>query len=880
MLKKKLIIWGIAVLAVIILVNIFFFKPFENDIDRNIEALKSSDAGLRDKAVRNLVRIGKPAVDPLIFASKYSPVHTTSGIYNSYRVVIKNQKFRELTNNTMMESSNLKSGTARALGKIGDSRAIGPLIDMLRDPENKVVDAASDALTKFGKPAVEPLIKRYDEDPDAFAITLGKIGDERAVDVIMNSLSNGPNYVGFSENNRAKFEALRKLGLPAARVLIREIKKENDYLYSQEIWALSGMDSREVIDLLVEELKREYNMGLLNALEDMKNPDAMISILHLKHSSEPEQSKAGEFLFGNVTSSQAFKNLIYLKAISESEDMFYPGKYALAENCVNSDITKKIDDLLFTRSLDLQYEGYCNYSDALMQLFRDGGLEVKLEILSLLNKEYWPQYFVQSEIGTFTEYRKNFFFALEDGDPIIREAAVVSLNCDDPGYVSCVKERLRDKNPKVRLTAVRYLLRIMKPADFDTLLKSLVDTGVSGNSESDLITRCRSDSHKLEELISQYKSGDEASRLKTIALLGEIGGQRAVDVLIAALKDDDPAVVKEAANSLGYLGDKRAVLPLCDALKTGNEGVKVEIICSLALLHDSRAVDSLVETLKGKDLEAKVLAIRALGVIGDRKAVIPLCKVLEDDYFEFMILVEILGDMGDKRAVPYLVKAAVLGDEEMEVQVIRSLGKLKDKRAVPVFKRDLLSKSYIIRRESIRALMAAGYSFSIIEIGNMMNEYNLSDIETAMVFVTLAGMKESQAADVLLKALKHGDEETRKIAVIALGSRREKRSLKTLLEMLKSDSENRKEIVAALGKLKDPEAVVPLINSFKDGMQSEDEIVNALYELREYSVAELEKAEKSGDWEIREGAGRTLERIRKNRPVSPEEMKLRREKLL
>lgn len=869
MLKKKLVTWGIAVLAVIILINVFFFKPFRNDIDRNIEDLKSSDVNLRNKAIKNLVRIGKPAIEPLVFAAKYNPVHTTSGIYNSYRGRIKTQQFRDLSDNTMTESRNLKCGVARALGEIGDTAAIGPLIDLLRDPGNDVVDAASDALAKFGKPAVEPLIKRYNEDSDACAIALGKIGDERAVDVIMKSLYDGPNYVGFSEANRAKFEALRKLGVPAAKALIRDIKKEGDcFLDGQEICALSGMDSREVIDLLVKELEKEYDPRLYSALVDMENPYATISLLNLMRSDNPAKEQMRELFFDYAALPKVFKNLIYIKAIRESEDMSYPGKCAQAVSSLESDITKGIDDLIFNESRNRTYGFQASNRDVLLQLFKDCEMVVRLEVLNLVKPENWPLFFIGGETEIYRELRKNFYSALSDKDPIIREAAIADLNCDDAGYVSSVTECLRDKNPEIRLTAARSLLRVMKPADFDVLLRSLVGWGIFGNSEKDLITRCRSDNRELEKLISQYEKGDEASRLKTVALLGEIGGKRAVDALTSALKDDNRDVVKEAANSLGYMGDKRAVLPLCDALKTGNEDVKAEIISSLALLRDGRAVDSLVKILEGRDLEAKVLAIRALGIIGDRKAVLPLCKFLEDGHFNYKILVEILGDMGDKRAVPYLVKAAVLGDEEMEAQVIRSLAKLKDKRALPVLKRDLMSKSYIIRRESIKALKQVWDASAVDALGRRLMEIQNFDYESAMIFIALSEMTGSQVSDVLLKALKHKDEETRRMAVTVLGNRGEKRVVKALVKMLASDGGNRKAIAIALGKLKDPEAVVPLINSFRDGTQSEDEIVNALYELREYSVPELKKAEKSDNWEISSGAARALECIRNNRRVS------------
>lgn len=74
-----------------------------------------------------LVKIGKPAVDPLI------------EMIGAWDIGIRN-------------------GVTIALGKIGDERAIEPLIHALYTFNNGYNIYAEDALVKFGKPAVEPLI--------------------------------------------------------------------------------------------------------------------------------------------------------------------------------------------------------------------------------------------------------------------------------------------------------------------------------------------------------------------------------------------------------------------------------------------------------------------------------------------------------------------------------------------------------------------------------------------------------------------------------------------------------------------------------------------------------------------------------------------------
>jgi HEAT repeat protein len=70
---------------------------------------------------------------------------------------------------------------AKALGEIGDLRAVQPLVATLKDEDGSVRDEAKKALIKIGKPSTEPLaaaLHDYDwKVRIAAAETLGQIGD-------------------------------------------------------------------------------------------------------------------------------------------------------------------------------------------------------------------------------------------------------------------------------------------------------------------------------------------------------------------------------------------------------------------------------------------------------------------------------------------------------------------------------------------------------------------------------------------------------------------------------------------------------------------------------------------------------------------------------
>ena len=111
-----------------------------------------------------------------------------------------------------------RKDAAITLGEMGDERAIPALITALRDSEWNVREAAQGSLAQIGSPAVEPLIKALREyQVRTFVIEiLGKIKDERVLDPLMAQLRN-------EEFKDAATKALVEVGLPAVGRLMAVI---------------------------------------------------------------------------------------------------------------------------------------------------------------------------------------------------------------------------------------------------------------------------------------------------------------------------------------------------------------------------------------------------------------------------------------------------------------------------------------------------------------------------------------------------------------------------------------------------------------------------------------------------------------------------------
>jgi len=160
----------------------------ERAIKPLIYAFKDDYGYIREEAIKAVIKIGRPAVEHLLFALEG-------------------------------EDSDIRAGATIALGEIGDESATEPLIHALEDEEWNVRAAVIEALVKIGgKNVIESLIRALeDEEPEVRAKAAGILGDlrdERAVGALTCALKDGHWRV-----RREAAEALEKLGWEASNEL-------------------------------------------------------------------------------------------------------------------------------------------------------------------------------------------------------------------------------------------------------------------------------------------------------------------------------------------------------------------------------------------------------------------------------------------------------------------------------------------------------------------------------------------------------------------------------------------------------------------------------------------------------------------------------------
>ena len=158
-----------------------------------------------------------------------------------------------------------RKSAAVALGEIGDSRAVEPLIKILNDLNSNVRWAAAEALKKIGESAVEPLIESLKDEKIRIlaAVALGEIGDFRAVEPLIESLKDD-----YPKAQWAAAEALQKIGKTAVEPLIESLKDERARIPAVVALGEIG-DSRAVEPLtkILQDKNADVRWAAMNALE-------------------------------------------------------------------------------------------------------------------------------------------------------------------------------------------------------------------------------------------------------------------------------------------------------------------------------------------------------------------------------------------------------------------------------------------------------------------------------------------------------------------------------------------------------------------------------------------------------------------------------------
>jgi HEAT repeat protein len=254
-------------------------------------------------------------------------------------------------------------------------------------------------------------------------------------------------------------------------------------------------------------------------------------------------------------------------------------------------------------------------------------------------------------------------------------------------------------------------------------------------------------------------------------------------------------------------GSKEKKITLLD--KTRRE-IIAEILAGIGTEDGARA---LINATLSDDIPWQRFLQEQLVSIGE-PALLPLFHALHTGERDKKIIsAEVLGLMGDKKAVSPLLKALPLSEERVKVAIIDSLGQLKTPEAVDILLDLLAGQSNEIEKNTIK--------FTLSEIGSpALDKLLLSLKATDLTFKKsvidiLGNIKDARISPFLMEYLRFKDDKISSAAVVSLGKKPE--ALKLILEGLEdSDPYFRMNCASVLGKMISFGSVDTLIKACRD----------------------------------------------------------------
>jgi HEAT repeat protein len=315
-------------------------------------------------------------------------------------------------------------------------------------------------------------------------------------------------------------------------------------------------------------------------------------------------------------------------------------------------------------------------------------------------------------------------------------------------------------------------------------------------------------------LINFLGDSNQNVRKRSYKILKEIGAP-AVKALIQALDNDNTHICSYAARLLGEIAAPEAIEPLIKGLSNSSNKFRKICYTSIKSIGNS-ALQHLIERL---DSESKIIR----------------CD-----------LVQLLGDIGDKKAFTSLIKELSNPDEKVRVAAIISLRKLGDEKAINPLIQTLADQHKSVVEAAINAIREYGSAANKPLIGSLENE----DRNIRKMVVQLLGdLKVNMAIEPIRKILEMGDDDLCKTAINALGEIGGDQAIEAISKMLSKENDDvRKTATNTLVKIGIP-AVSPLIDAMLDEPDIYRDIAFKIFNMIGHSAAEIliEKFKESGD---------------------------------
>jgi HEAT repeat protein len=264
-------------------------------------------------------------------------------------------------------------------------------------------------------------------------------------------------------------------------------------------------------------------------------------------------------------------------------------------------------------------------------------------------------------------------------DSYARESAALALgNIEAATIFDTLIRDLDDQNDTLRRYSIYSLAKLKDSRTFDKLVTLLKDKDYNiRNAAMDAIAELRHERSFfiLYDILKEQNTQHEPNGREVILALGKLGDKRAFEGLANIVRHGHRYTALFAALALGNIGDMRAFDVLLEALNKTPPNFYAA--SALGELKHPRSSEILTQLLDAPD-SVGVHSATGLAKLGDKRAIPFLLKALDNNYgSKRYFAVEALGDLEAVEALPKLAELA-LNDHESIAEIQGGPDKVSD----------------------------------------------------------------------------------------------------------------------------------------------------------------------------------------------------------
>ncbi|HEU4680432.1 MAG TPA: HEAT repeat domain-containing protein [Gemmatimonadales bacterium] len=589
-----------------------------------VNATRTEDSDVREIALRALARIGDPgAVDPLIRALASADVWLApriADILTRHGEAVIDPLLSVLGDSAQPPA---RAWAANVLGEVRAQRAFPALIRALGDPEDEVRAKAATALGRIGdRRATGYLLEHLLTDPAPFvrlriASALGRFRGPEVIDRLVRALGDSAWWVRLRS-----VEALEQIGSEAAAPLLVALDDDDPEIRVRAAVALERLGVPDNLVRMIEDGDRVPEASDTLVKFARAGARELLAELVLHPSSRVRETVVTAL--HRAERADLSSELIQIAAADPEPSVRAKAFEALRALRVSAALPAALaaiaDPDQRVRSQAISFMGELGGSDAIA-LLRAQSLDPEAEVRTAAIRAL-------GALGA-TEAESDFLRLLGDAEPAVREAAIsAAVAAELRSVTPALIDLLGDKESSVRRKAAHAIGLLGDRAVAPRLQRALPEA-TADVREVLLVTLTRLDPEAMAGLVGTLaESLDQDSKLSVLRALRRPRSVQALLVLEQFSQDPDPAVRAAAVQALG-----RGGRPVPGGLLDPDDTVRASAVDSYAVAEAPEGENDFVALLDSDPSalvrERAALAVGLLRPPKGEEALVAACQRAE-----------------------------------------------------------------------------------------------------------------------------------------------------------------------------------------------------------------------------------------------------------